>query len=174
MPAILVSSDYEILASYRVYSEKFGEVELADRPKCFAVSHGYNKPCDQSGEDCPLLAAKISHRKEKMLHIHQTPNGCEHVDVEVIPIFNADNDLSYFVELLRPVPLASGISAMQKMIGASSAFEEMLRKASLVAKTDANALLLREFGTGKELVSQSIHLASKRSDKLMVELECAG
>ncbi|MBL4671286.1 MAG: sigma-54-dependent Fis family transcriptional regulator, partial [Arenicella sp.] len=45
---------------------------------------------------------------------------------------------------------------------------------SLVAKTDANALLLGESGTGKELVSQSIHLASKRSDSLMVTLECAG
>ncbi|MFT6100125.1 MAG: transcriptional regulator with PAS, ATPase and Fis domain [Arenicella sp.] len=174
VPAILVSSDYEILASNRVYAEKFGEVEFADRPKCFAVSHGYNKPCDQSGEDCPLLAAKISHRKEKVLHIHQTPNGREHVDVEMIPIFDADNNLSYFVELLRPVPLASGTSSMQKMIGASPAFEEMLRKASLVAKTDANVLLLGESGTGKELASQSIHLASKRSDKLMVALECAG
>jgi transcriptional regulator with GAF, ATPase, and Fis domain len=50
----------------------------------------------------------------------------------------------------------------------------MLRKASLVAKTDANVLLLGESGTGKELVSQSIHLASKRSDRLMVTLECAG
>jgi transcriptional regulator with GAF, ATPase, and Fis domain len=174
VPAILVSSDYEILASNRIYSEKFGKIEFADRPKCFSVSHGYNKPCDQSGEDCPLLAAKISHRKEKVLHIHQTPNGREHVDVEMIPIFDADNNLSYFVELLRPVPLASGISAMQRMIGASPAFEEMLRKASLVAKTDANVLLLGESGTGKELVSQSIHLASKRSDRPMVTLECAG
>jgi len=174
VPAILVSSDYEILASNRIYSEKFGKIEFSDRPRCFAVSHGYDKPCDQSGEDCPLLAAKASHRKEKVLHIHQTPNGREHVDVEMIPIFDADDKLSYFVELLRPVPLASGTSAIQKMIGASPAFEEMLRKASLVANTDANVLLLGESGTGKELVSQSIHLASKRSDRPMVTLECAG
>ncbi|MFT6723523.1 MAG: transcriptional regulator with PAS, ATPase and Fis domain [Arenicella sp.] len=174
VPAILVSSDYEILASNQIYTEKFGEIEFSQRPKCFAVSHGYSKPCDQSGEDCPLSAAKISKRKEKVLHIHQTPNGREHVDVEMIPIFDADQQLSYFVELLRPVPLASGKSTMQTMVGASPAFEEMLRKASLVAKSDANVLLLGESGTGKELVSQSIHLASKRSNKLMVTLECAG
>jgi len=174
VPAILVNANYEILASNEIYSEKFGAIEFSKQPNCFAVSHGYSKPCDQSGEHCPLLAAKQSGRKEKVLHIHQTPNGREHVDVEMIPIFDSNDQLSYFVELLRPVPLASGNSAMQKMIGASAAFEEMLRKASLVAKTDANVLLLGESGTGKELLSQSIHLASKRSDKLMVTLECAG
>lgn len=174
VPAILVSSDYDILATNSLYEDSFGKIELAKGPKCFAVSHGYNRPCDQAGEDCPLLAAKESKRKETVLHIHQTPNGKEHVDVEMIPIFNDEGELTFFVELLKPVPLASGVLTNQKMIGSSAAFKKMLRSATQVAPTNASVLLLGESGTGKELVSQAIHLASKRSARPLVTLECSG
>lgn len=173
-PAILVSDQYEILANNRLYEEKFGKIAFNTRPKCYAVSHGYSKPCDQAGEDCPLLAAKESKRKEKVLHIHQTPNGREHVDVEMIPIFNDDGKLSFFVELLKPVPLASGNTQQKQVVGRSPTFLNMLSKVTKVAATDASVLLLGESGTGKELISQLVHMASSRSDKPMVTLECSG
>lgn len=174
VPAILVTADYEILASNRIYRDNFGEIDLQSKPNCYAVSHGYDRPCDQAGEDCPLIAAKQSKRKEKVLHIHQTPNGREHVDVEMIPIFDEKNELSFFVELLKPVPLASGKSSQQTMIGSSPAFEKMLRSATQVADSNASVLLLGESGTGKELISQAVHMASKRSHKPLVTLECSG
>jgi hypothetical protein len=73
-PAILVSADYQILATNENYREAFGEIELDSVPRCYEVSHGYTKPCDQSGEDCPLGAAVASGHKERVLHIHQTPS----------------------------------------------------------------------------------------------------
>ncbi|MGH1543209.1 MAG: sigma-54 interaction domain-containing protein [Arenicella sp.] len=174
VPAILVTANYEILASNSIYREKFGEIQLANQPRCYTVSHGYSKPCDQAGEHCPLLAAKESRHKEKVLHIHQTPNGREHVDVEMIPIFDNNDELAFFVELLRPVPLASGKSSYQQMVGTSTAFEAMLKSITQVGKSDASVLLLGESGTGKELISQSIHLSSPRKDNSMVTLECSG
>ncbi|RBP50675.1 sigma-54 interaction domain-containing protein [Arenicella xantha] len=174
VPAILVTADYEILASNTKYRESFGEIDWQTKPRCYAVSHGYNRPCDQAGEDCPLLAAKESKHKETVLHIHQTPNGREHVDVEMIPIFDEQDQLSFFVELLKPVPLASGSLGTQKMLGSSQAFERMLRSVTQVANSNASVLLLGESGTGKELVSQTIHMASKRSDQALVTLECSG
>ena len=78
-PAILVSADYQILATNNLYREAFGEIELAAAPRCFQVSHGYQVPCDQAGEDCPLQAARKSGSRERVLHIHQTPRGKEHV-----------------------------------------------------------------------------------------------
>ena len=87
-PAILVSANYEILAYNSEYREAFGALELDQRPNCYNVSHGYNVPCDQAGESCPLSAALVSQRKERVLHIHQTPHGKEHVDVEMLPIFD--------------------------------------------------------------------------------------
>ena len=174
VPAILVSKDYEILANNTQYQETFGKVDLSTKPKCFEISHGYTKPCDQAGEDCPLLAAKQSRRKEKVLHIHQTPNGQEHVDVEMIPIFNEDENLEFFVELLKPVPLASGASDNKKVVGSSVSFTRMLSRVTKVAGTDASVLLLGESGTGKELISHLVHMASKRSSYPMVALECSG
>ena len=173
-PAILVSADYQILATNENYREAFGEIELDSVPRCYEVSHGYTKPCDQSGEDCPLGAAVASGHKERVLHIHQTPRGREHVDVEMLPIHDASGELAYFVELLRPVPLASGEVASQELVGTSAAFEKMLAKIARVGATDASVLLLGESGTGKELAARAIHMASTRSDKPMVTLECAG
>ena len=174
VPAILVTADYDIIASNSNYRDSFGDIDLDSKPRCYAVSHGYNKPCDQAGESCPLLAAKESKRRETVLHIHQTANGREHVNVEMIPIFNQQNELSFFVELLKPVPLASGTISDQRMVGSSPAFEKMLSSISKVADSNASVLLIGESGTGKELVSQAIHMASSRSKKPLVTLECSG
>ncbi len=173
-PAILVSAHYEILATNAEYRQAFGDIEFDAAPRCYEISHGYSKPCDQSGEDCPLGAAVASGHKERVLHVHQTPRGREHVDVEMVPIRDSRGELAYFVELLRPVPLASGEVAAQELVGSSPPFERMLAKISRVAATDASVLLLGESGTGKELAARAIHMASKRSAKPMVTLECAG
>lgn len=174
MPAILVSSDYEIQAANRLYTKQFGELDFESSPKCFAVSHGYSKPCDQCGEDCPLVAAKESRQKETVLHIHQTPKGREHVDVQMIPIFDENGSLECFVELLKPVPLASGSVEEKQIVGQSRSFIEMLEKVTRVAESNASVVLLGESGTGKELISQLIHKASARSQKKLVALECSG
>lgn len=173
-PAILVSANYEILAYNSEYREAFGALELDQQPNCYNVSHGYNVPCDQAGESCPLSAALVSQRKERVLHIHQTPHGKEHVDVEMLPIFDDQRQLLFFVELLRPVPLASGNVADQQMIGTSPAFLKMLEVISRVGQSDVSVVLRGESGTGKELAARAIHMASTRSDNPMVTLECSG
>jgi len=173
-PAILVSANYEILAYNSEYRGAFGALELEQQPSCFSVSHGYDVPCDQAGESCPLSAALLSKRKERVLHIHQTPHGKEHVDVEMLPIFDDQQQLLFFVELLRPIPLASGNVTDQKMIGRSPAFLKMLEVISRVGQSDVSVVLQGESGTGKELAARAIHMASARSGDPMVTLECSG
>lgn len=173
-PAILVSADYEILATNREYSEAFGAIDFQRRNHCFEISHGYKVPCDQAGEDCPLGAARESGHKARVLHIHQTPRGSEHVDVEMLPIHNREGELAYFVELLHPVPLASAVGSDRELVGESDVFEHMLAKIARVGTSEASVLLLGESGTGKELAARAIHMASARKDKPMVTLECAG
>lgn len=174
-PAILVSAEYQILATNGLYEQQFGRIELSQVNHCFEVSHGYSVPCDQAGEDCPLSQAKQSGHKERVLHIHQTPRGKEHVDVEMIPIQDENGELLFFVELLKAVPLANQHPARnQQMVGTSPAFNAMLERITRVGKTDASVLLLGESGTGKELAAKSIHMASTRKDKPLVTLECAG
>ena len=172
-PAVLVSADYRIQATNRQYKEQFGAVDL-QRQHCFEVSHGYRVPCDQAGEACPLAAALASGHKERVLHIHNTPRGKEHVDVEMQPVLDDNGELLFFVELLRPVPHAGAHDTRQLMVGGSRAFNNMLEKVTRVSASDATVLLLGESGTGKEVAASAIHQNSARRDKALVVLECAG
>ena len=173
-PAILVSPDYTILATNRRYRTQFGEVDSQRGHRCYEISHGLQVPCDQAGEDCPLASAMASGHRERVLHIHRTPRGKEHIDVEMLPILDADGTLICFVELLRPVPSAGADDHGQMMVGTSKAFTDMLAKISRVSATDAAVLLLGESGAGKELAAGAIHRGSERRDKPLITLECAG
>jgi len=173
-PAILVSPNYEILATNSEYLDVYGDIEIDNDPRCYQVSHGYEVPCDQAGEDCPFGAVKESGNRERVLHIHQTPQGKEHLDIEILPIKSESGNLAFFVELLRPVPLASGLVNKKELVGHSPAFNKMLNKVARVGLTDVPVLLLGESGTGKELAARAVHLASNRKDKPFVTLECTG
>ena len=173
-PAILVTPEYQILATNDLYREKFGSIETTNGvARCYQVSHGYDRPCDQAGEDCPLAAASNSGQRERVLHIHQTPRGEEHVDVEMLPLLDERGGLKFFVELLKPVPVA-GEAGDKPMVGSSQGFNNMLELISRVAPTNAAVLLLGESGTGKEMAARTLHHASLRSDKSLVTLECSG
>ena len=173
-PAILVNPQYQILATNDLYKDKFGLIDSADEPaRCYKISHGYSRPCDQAGEDCPLAAATLSGQRERVLHIHQTPRGEEHVDVEMLPILDEQGALQFFVELLKPIPVA-GAGGDKPMVGTSPAFTRMLELITRVGPTNAAVLLLGESGTGKELAARTLHQTSLRSQKSLVTLECAG
>lgn len=174
-PAILVTPDYRILATNDLYREQFGLIDVSAGPaRCYQVSHNYDQPCDQAGEDCPLAAATSSGQRERVLHIHQTPRGEEHVDVEMLPVLDRQGKLQFFVELLKPVPMLGAESGTPAMVGTSEAFNRMLGLITRVGPTNAAVLLLGESGTGKELAAHALHQASMRSGKSLVTLECAG
>lgn len=173
-PAILVSVDYQILAINQHYRNEFGEVQLEKKSRCYEVSHGYSVPCDEAGESCPLSAVIHSGHKERVLHIHQTPRGKEHVDVEMLPIHNDLGEVLYFVELLKRVSVASPENKNHTLIGASKRFNHMLEKVTRVSRKEASVLLLGESGSGKELVATAVHQGSSRVNHALVTLECAG
>lgn len=59
------------------------------------------------------------------------------------------------------------------IIGNSSVIRSILETVSKVAKTDARVLITGENGTGKELVAQELHRQSSRSNKELIEVNCA-
>lgn len=173
-PAILVNPEYQILATNDLYKDKFGLIDAVGEPaRCYKVSHDYDRPCDQAGEDCPLAAATRSGQRERVLHIHQTPRGEEHVDVEMLPILDEQGALRFFVELIKPVPI-EGVGGDKPMVGVSPSFNRMLELITRVGPSKAAVLLLGESGTGKELAARTLHQTSLRSEKSLVTLECAG
>ncbi|MBU2885581.1 sigma-54 dependent transcriptional regulator [Gilvimarinus agarilyticus] len=173
-PAILMSGEYRVLAANDLYTSTFGAIDPDRTPHCYQVSHGYDRPCDQAGESCPLTACKESGRKERVLHIHNTPRGREHVDVQMIPIKGDNGQLKYFIELLKPISTASVDTTTSKMVGTSAAFNNVVDLINRVGPSDASVLLLGESGTGKELAARAVHDASNRHDKPFVTVECSG
>jgi DNA-binding NtrC family response regulator len=172
-PVVLLSPDYQILAANTVYRRLYRD----DNPQhkhCYEVSHHYALPCDKAGESCPLRACIESGQPQRLLHIHHTPQGEEHVDVELFPLHGADGRPRYFIEVMRGTRLASLSPQGAGLIGRSRKFNQALELVLRVAASDAAVLLLGESGTGKELVAQAIHRASLYAEGPFVPVECSG
>jgi formate hydrogenlyase transcriptional activator len=74
------------------------------------------------------------------------------------------------------VALASeelGGPGLPRIIGTSAALRHILNVARLVAPTEATVLINGETGTGKELIAESIHKYSDRSNGPFVKVNCA-
>ncbi|HXE38578.1 MAG TPA: sigma 54-interacting transcriptional regulator [Azonexus sp.] len=173
-PRIVMNADYRIVAANAAYIRDFGGAVPIVGRTCYEVSHHFAVPCDQAGESCPLKQSLEAGAPQRVLHVHHTPRGEEHVDVETTPIRDDQGRIVYFVETLRVVRQASSRAAAQGLVGRSPAFVAMLEKVLRVANSDASVLLLGETGTGKELVAQAIHEASGREDGPFVAVDCAG
>jgi len=171
---IVMGADYRILAANAAYRRMYGSGKDVVGQTCYAVSHGYDRPCDECGESCPLAASRASGEPHRVLHLHHTPRGEEHVDVELTPIVGASGKVEYFVERMMTVREASSIPAMTGLVGKSTAFNRMLEMVRRVAPSGTAALLLGESGTGKELVAQAIHQQSGREHGPFVVVECSG
>ncbi len=59
-----------------------------------------------------------------------------------------------------------------EIIGQSASIKALQQQITMVAPTDACALIQGENGTGKELVARALHRQSARSDRTMVKLNC--
>ncbi len=173
-PAILLAPDYRILAANTAYQRVYGTDAWGSGRTCFEASHGFRRPCDEAGEACPLRAALDSGHRERVLHVHHTALGREHVDVELVPIQDQDGRIQYLVERLHHLPVSSPHPGATGLVGRSRAFNAMLGMISRVAPSNASALLLGESGTGKELVARAIHDQSPRREAPFVPVECSG
>jgi two-component system, NtrC family, response regulator HydG len=173
-PRIVLDADYQVLAANEAYAREFQDGRPVRGGRCFEVSHGFPVPCDQAGESCPLNASRRSGVAQRVLHVHHTPRGPEHVEVETTPLLDATGRARYFVETLRTVKHASSQAASHGLVGQSVAFKRMLEKVMRVANSDASVLLLGETGTGKELVARAIHEASPRAKGPFITVDCAG
>ena len=196
-PAVLISDDYEIICANSAYldlyyldthhhdsahlskslnknSIKSDFKELASsHPHCFEVSHRYTRSCDQEGESCPLQLAKTTKHNQRVLHVHHTRYGEEHVDVSLYPVRDADGKI-YFLETMKTIKHASPKVVQQVMVGKSPLFNKLLDLINRVAQYDISVLLQGESGTGKELVAHAVHQVSQRHSSSCVTVECSG
>ncbi len=175
-PTIVLDPDYVILGANRAYRQQYGLGSGDPVGRCcFSVSHRYDRPCDQAGEHCPMIKARLSRSPDRVLHVHHTPRGPEHVDVELRPILDARQEIVAYVERLTPVRSASESGADEGgLVGHSAAFSQALLAVQRVAPSQLPVLLLGESGTGKELFARAVHRGSSRASGPYVAVDCSG
>ncbi|MDU8502480.1 sigma 54-interacting transcriptional regulator [Pseudomonas syringae] len=174
-PTIVLDTDYNIIAANTAYQRQFG-VEGTPHvgEKCYRVSHQFAVPCDQAGEHCPMRKAHETRLPERLLHIHHTPRGPEHVDVELRPILDDGGEVIAYVERLSSVAVASVQPQQHGLVGRSAAFKEVLSALQRAAPAQIPVLLQGESGTGKELFARALHASSARSAGPLVVVDCTG
>ncbi|MDQ1829268.1 sigma-54 interaction domain-containing protein [Massilia scottii] len=174
-PMIVLDPGYNILAANDAYRRQFGGT---GKPfigqKCYRVSHHYDLPCDQAGEHCPMKKAQELRGPDRVLHIHHTPRGPEHVDVELRPIFDEHGVITAYVERLSTVRSASARPSDDGLVGRAPAFNQALAALQRVAPSMLPVLLLGESGTGKELFAGAVHATSARAGGPLVVVDCSG
>ncbi len=173
-PAIFIDHNYVIKATNQAYAEHYKSEVKVGVSRCYQISHQVEHPCDQHGEDCPLLHCKSSGKSHRVLHIHKNGDNKEYCDILMKPIVNDDGITVGFLEILDKVSYASHRSENDKLIGASPAFRKMIAMINRCAKSDISVLLHGDTGTGKELVANAIHQASERKDQPFIVVECTG
>ena len=194
-PAVLISDEFEIIYANSAYLELYNldaccrgatlsnssddshiiqnNLSLSGKFHCYEISHRYSRSCDQEGESCPLKLAKSTKANQRVLHVHHTRYGDEHIDISLYPI-KSSNDKVYFLEVMKTIRHASPKSVKKGMVGKAPSFNKLLELISRVAEYDISVLLQGESGSGKELVAHSIHQASSRKAMYCVTVECSG
>lgn len=174
-PMIVLDPDYNILAANTAYQRQFATPRQQVRgQKCFRVSHQYSVPCDQAGEHCPMKQALGTRAPDRVLHIHHTPRGPEHVDVELRPILDETGTVIAYVERLNSLVTASAQPREDGLVGRSEAFNAALSALQRAAPSQIPVLLQGESGTGKELFARALHQASPRARGPLVVVDCTG
>ncbi len=172
-PAILLSPSYEIVATNRAYRDHYDNEVVLGQSHCYAVSHGYDSPCDENGESCPLRQATQTLRPARVFHVHQSPHGPEHVDVQLTPLLDGDGQVAFFLEQVQVIEAASA-AGTGTFVGRSVSFMRVVELIQRAAQFDVPVLVLGESGTGKELAAKALHAAGSRRDGPFVPVECSG
>ncbi|PWB61740.1 MAG: DNA-binding response regulator, partial [Deltaproteobacteria bacterium] len=63
--------------------------------------------------------------------------------------------------------------AFENIVGLSEPIRQVLDLVRKVAATDSTILVLGESGTGKEMIARAIHYNSRRSDRILVTVNCS-
>ena len=173
--AIVLDPDYNILAANSAYRTQFGgEKDSHVGKKCYRVSHQYRVPCDQAGEHCPMKRASETRSVDRVLHIHHTPRGPEHVAVELRPILDKNRNIVAYVERLSSVTAASAQPRDHGLVGRAESFNAAIAALERAAPSSIPVLLQGESGTGKELFASALHRASPRARGPFVIVDCTG
>ena len=151
-PRILVDLDYRILVANRAYRERYSPRTSRSSAGTATRSHITTRAPAIRPASRVRAAAMASRAREHVLHVHHTPRGDEHVQVELNPMRDSSGEVRLFVERMESLPTAR----RRFVAGTGGRVATIVARCcswARVAPTDTSVLLLGETGTGKEMVT---------------------
>ncbi|MBT3201395.1 MAG: PAS domain S-box protein, partial [Phycisphaerales bacterium] len=126
---------------------------------CYEISHGFDNPCDQYGEECPLRKVFDTGLSHHCQHTHTGKDGTKvYVDILASPMKDDDGNVTHVVEAVRNVtPLMEAQAQQRQYAHIVSSTTDML---ALLDKDyvylAANEAYLQAFGkTADEVVGRT-------------------
>ena len=168
-PAVLLCSDYTVLAANQAYRRVFGDGKPLQGRRCYEIMAEAGYTCRQGGNQCPLDTCQRSGTDQHVVHSGTSGNA----QIDLYPIRNDNAEIVYFLELLILVPQSVAQSA-PAMVGNSPAWQDVTALIRRAAPSEAVVLLLGESGTGKELAAAAIHQGSRVRNGPFVAVDCSG
>jgi len=94
--SVIDANTYKIIQANSASVNLYGDIENSF---CYTINHGLNKPCDSSGNLCPLNIVKETHQSAKVEHIHRDKNGnTRTMQVYCYPVFDDSGSLIQVIE----------------------------------------------------------------------------
>jgi PAS domain S-box-containing protein len=90
---VIDASDYTVLLANSASGR------LAGKQTCYALTHGLEKTCSQSGSACPLERVKETKKSVTVEHTHHDRDGNPRCfEVHALPVFDAAGNVAQLVE----------------------------------------------------------------------------
>lgn len=137
----------------------------------------------EMGQACFLDASKVVKNgdvvREHQVECYKPDGTIRMISLNAAPIKDEADEFNGAVIVARDITLGLPEEIKNKrtqfhgFIGAGNAMQEIYRLIENVGRVDTAVLITGESGTGKELAAEALHAESRRSEKLLVKVDCA-
>src|SRR3990172_4350895 len=102
---VVDAENYMILHANNAFLELYGiPLEESRKKRCYEVTHRIDKPCRESGEECPVRLAADTGCVSKCVHVHQRKEGGSRTTrLTAYPIRECDGRILRVVEISEDV-----------------------------------------------------------------------
>lgn len=102
---VVVDREFRILSANKAYCKqsKIHQNNVKGMP-CYNISHGFRRPCNQEGEECPVETTFRTGLPHTTLHTHRNSGGENiYVEVKAYPLRDLNGEINAAVEIISDI-----------------------------------------------------------------------